>query len=132
MSLSREAGCIVLIPFHPPDELQPSTDGSELLLAQKTCGDAVCFVVALGEIFLSPEGRIKLTSLQQFVEKELNEQAEEAGVANHVNARLYKTYSLLLFFTIKASLNIWVKLSSIACFCLSACIHLVENSSIDS
>ena len=74
----------------------------------------MCFIVALGEIFLSPEGRIKLTSLQQFVEKELNEQAKEAGVANHVNAHLYKTYSLLLFFTIKGSLNIWVKLSLIA------------------
>ena len=106
MTLSREAGCIVLLPFHPPDELQPSTDDSELLLAQKTFGDAVCFVVAVGEVFLSAEGRIKCNSPQQLVEKELNEQAEKAGVANHINLRLYKTYSLLLFFTIKANWNV--------------------------
>jgi len=104
--MCREAGRIVLIPFHPPDESQPSTDDSELLLAQKTCGDAVCFVVALGEAFLSSEGRAMCGSIQQWVEKEVHERAEKAGVANQINARLHKTYSLLLFFTIKVSPSI--------------------------
>ena len=99
----REAGRIVLIPFQPPDESQPSTDDSELLQAQKTCGDAVCFVVGLGEVFLSAEGRAEHSSLQQWVEKEVNGRAEQAGVANQINTRLHKTYSLLLYFTTKAS-----------------------------
>jgi len=41
-------------------------------------GDAVCFVVALGEAFLSAEGWSKCSSLQHWVEKEINSQAEKA------------------------------------------------------
>jgi len=65
-------------------------------------------VVALGEAFLSSEGRAMCGSIQQWVEKEVHERAEKAGVANQINARLHKTYSLLLFFTIKVSPSICI------------------------
>jgi len=47
-------------------------------------------------------------SIQQWVENEVHERAEKAGVANQINIRLHKTYSLLLFFTIKVSPSICI------------------------
>ena len=91
----------MLIPFDKPDPSQPSSDDSELLLVQKSSGDALPFVVVLGQMFLSAEGKAFRTEIEEWVEKKLKEQAAATGVSNRINSRLFKTYALLLFFSIK-------------------------------
>ena len=91
----REASRVVLVPFHDaePAGSGAEVDDADLIAVQERAGIAVCLFIKLGKVFYSCK------AFRNSIDTEVGQIFQRNGVV--VENRIRRTYTILLFFTLK-------------------------------